>query len=753
MNFYDDSLQYLMNDMLVYAYDFAIIKETIKKVMENIASAPFELVIDLIAKPPTIDSSLIQRFSEEGKIKSYQKKEVCVKIKDAIKGSLNTYLDSSLSRFSKVNNCSNVKIKSDTKEFRISIKARTLNKFSPELLYAVVSHFNVDTLGYCDQVKVIFSVAQTKDSSFEVILTQNLPKVAVSDLSKIVTLDDKEKVVDFFKCLEVKEILFAHFFPQGLENDRVRTEITYDALRENTVAQKRRKVLLPSGEYENLHDAITPYTTHAEFLQIVEINDILGVYPSVRTAKNRDLVTAIIDIDVSSFLRTSFSPSIVWELVIGLTEEIIKNLTEFLRLPRPLVAFSGSRGVHITYRLAPDCVNADLNYVDFSELYLLPSQKSLVKNSKSLVHNKFTFIKCVMQAILLYTIQNIEREVIPKAIRDGLGLVRIFDLFTLSVFSRNKIGVLLDTSSNNSSVYRVFSIHPGTGLVSIPLLNPKTKTIRDDLKNFSNLKEECKPETIVRNLRAGRVENYKQFPPVITKQQLKYLLRPDKLLPTLSVIVRFSDRWATERSPWSMKFWLEMYQLNNFYDYISAKMLSVERSNKEIGNSYQELINLVEFSEISTKHFVKEVLDDYFFRNLSFKALKARLDAFHDLNFYASFKFAEITILTEERIDALYNNIRSRTYFFRKFTSFFNVTIVLLNHYSRANSEIEPAVKKSLTTLQIRSKVLSKELEAIVIDEKSDKQLFVKKQFVKICCVFNVLSKFIKELVEHSKLQ
>lgn len=647
--------------MLENAYDFVIIREAIKKIMKYLTSVPYELVIVLIAKPPTIESPLVQRFSEEGKIKSFQKKEVCVKIRDVIKGALNHYLESSLNRFSKVKNCSTVKIKSDANEFRISISVRNLHKFSPELLYAVINHFNVDVLGYCDQVEVILSVAQTKDSSLEVSLKQKLPKALVTELSKIVTLDDKEKVLNFFRCPEVKEILFGHFFPQGLENDQVRTEITYDTLRENTVAQKRRNILLPSGEYENLHDAITPYTTHEEFLQFIDINDILGFYPSVRTTKNRDLVTAMIDIDVSSFLRTSFPPSIVWELVIALTEEIVKNLTTFLHLPKPLVAFSGSRGVHITYRLAPDCVNADLSYIDFSELYLLPSQKSLAKNSKSLIHNKFTFIRCLMQSILLYTAQNIDHETIPKIIRERLGIVRIMDLFTLSVFSRNKIGVLLDTSSNNSSVYRVFSIHPGTGLVSIPLLDPKTKKIRANLKNFSNLRKECKPETIVNNLRAGKKVLYHQFPPEITKQQIKYLLRPDKLLPYLSVIVRFSDRWATERSPWSMKFWLEMYQLNNFYSYLAAKMLSIERSDKKIGSSYQELIGLVEGSEISTKYFVREVLDDYFFRNLSFKALKARLDAFQDLNFFTSFKFTEITVLTEERIDTLYDDIRSRS--------------------------------------------------------------------------------------------
>jgi hypothetical protein len=79
--------------------------------------------------------------------------------------------------------------------------------------------------------------------------------------------------------------------------------------------------------------------------------------------------------------------------------------------------------------------------------------------------------------------------------------------------------------------------------------------------------------------------------------------------------------------------------------------------------------------------------------------------------------------------------------------------MVLLTHYSRDNSKIESNVKKSLTTLWERSKILSGELRCVELGEKSDRLLLVKKQFVQICCIFNLLSKFIKEWIELSKLQ
>jgi len=180
-------------------------------------------------------------------------------------------------------------------------------------------------------------------------------------------------------------------------------------------------------------------------------------------------------------------------------------------------------------------------------------------------------------------------------------------------------------------------------------------------------------------------------------------------------------------------------------------MLSIEHSDKKIGNSYLELVGLVNSSNLSTKFFVREAVDDYFFRNLSYKALKARLDAFNDLNFYTSFKFAKISVLTEDRIDELYTEFRLRTNFFRKFKSFFNITTVLLNYYSKDNSKVEFAVKKSLIALWNRSKTLSEELRFLVPDNKSDGSLPVKKQFVQICCVYNLLTQFIKEMVGHGK--
>ena len=200
-----------------------------------------------------------------------------------------------------------------------------------------------------------------------------------------------------------------------------------------------------------------------------------------------------------------------------------------------------------------------------------------------------------------------------------------------------------------------------------------------------------------------------------------------------------------------MKFWLEMYQLNNFYDYLIAKMLSIERSDRKIGVSYQEIVELIDRSKIKTKKYAREVIDDYFFRNLSFKALKARLDAFHDVDFYASFKFTELAPLAPERIEHLFSNFRERNLFFRKFSSFFNATLVLLGQYSRDESIINPKARQSLENLSNRARFLNEKVGLLKLANKKDKKLVVKKNFVQISCLFNLLSQFLQEAIGRAK--
>lgn len=738
MTLYDTNLNYALQDLLIYSYDFKQIREKIYSLFRG-TTPIYELHVLISIIPPTITSSLIQD------VKSFQKKEILVKIYSMIRGAINSHLEKSLNRFPKLKQSSKIEIKNYINRFTISIKIHDLKNFTPKLAFAIVSHSNVTVLGYCDEVRVKISILKSKVHKPEVIFNTKLKRVRVTDLRSFLTLDNKETALEFLKQPEVKKILFHNFYPYGAKKSHIQTEITFDVLKEQTIAQKRRRILQSNGNYKNLHDIITPNISDFEFIKIISDNQILGFYSSVRAAKTKEIVTAIIDLDISRFLRTSYSFLIIWKVIIAFTEDLIQNLISF-QLPTPLVVFSGDRGIHLVYRLEENCFNSDYNYINLSELYILPSQKYLVKNKNSLLHSTFSFVRTLMQAILLYTIKNFEIQKIPKLIRNQLGIVSTKELFTLSIHSHNDIGILLDTTPNNSGVHRCFSIHPKSGLVSIPLNDPVSKTIATRFKEYNNVKKESNPKFIVDSIKRGKKAQYFQFPPLITREQIKYLLQPDTLLPYLSIIVRFGDRWVTERSRLSFEYWLDMYKLNNTYDYIKSTLLSINLNDKNIGEIYQKLVTILERSSIRTKANVMEILDDYFFQKSSYSSIKARLDAFQQLEFYYLLKSSELSLVTAEKFEHIHKTSPDRKNFHRKFLNFFNITLVLLVGLAKNNLQIKSNIDLALKKLYIRLELLLREVNLMKSNNRNDKNYRDQLKIIQIACIYNIIIKFFRNL-------
>ncbi len=742
MSYYDTNLKYLMDDLLIYCYNFKPIKDKIIDAMKNKKLKISMITAKLIATSPKPESEFIQSCYNERKIKSYQLKEVCTQIHQTLKGALNSNLEQSLNIYTTFKD--NIKIKIETKRnaFEILIQIKNIKNLTPSIIFAIINHFNVDILGYCDSVQILLTLHDLVNKTTKIILNDQLEKVPLVEQLDFFTLDTKDKVLEFYKCPEVKEILFKFFFPNGLDSD-IRTEITFDMLRKATFPQKRRKIYIPTtGDFINFHDAITPYTTHQEFLDLIEKNNILDFYPSVRLVKNGNITTALIDIDVSGFLKTAFSQNLIWEFTITLTKELIKTLTKKLCLPYPLVTFSGSKGVHILYKIDPDSISSEYGYVNFWELYLLPGQKALTKNESSILRSNYTFMRTIIEAIILYTLDNLAIETIPQIIREELGIMRAMDLFKLSPFDdANKVGILVDSSPNNGSVSRIFSIHPTSGLVSIPITNPKTKLIDEKFTDYDVLKGESSVSTIVRNFKEGKKVLYDQYPPMLNREHIESLLEPTKLLPVISTIVRFSDRWVMHRSSWSYRFWFEFYQLNNFYDYLSKIHLNGENR----GQTYQKIRKIIDDSTLKMKELVQKTVDSFFFQRRSFNSLKHKLDAYRDLEFFYRFKFEEIREIHPDRITLYFEEEQERRNFLRKFKTFFNITLVLINDIVENAENIAPKQKQALFRMYVRLFLLDRIFKSFESERNEDYKLHTENKFIQIICVFNIFVKFVRE--------
>lgn len=739
-----------MDDLLLYCFDFSPLQHEIDSIMQESHPNISMLTIKLIAIPPTPKSDFIQEMYVKGKIKSYQLKEICTQIYTTLKGALNSNLEESLNLFTTFKDNVKIRVITKTKVFKIRIRIKNLSLFDSKLIYAIITHFNMDVMGYCESLEALLFTHSQNQQEPHNVLEILLEKFPLADYFDFFTLQKRDEVIEFYRCPEVKEILFKYFFPGGPDSD-LRTEITIDMLREETFPQKRRKIYIPTtGDYINFHDAINPYTTHAEFLKLVEENNILDFYPSVRLVGSGDVTTMLIDIDISGFLKASFSRKIIWEFTLTLVDELIFILTEKLHLPRPLVLFSGSKGVHLLYKVSPHTITTEYEFVNYWELYLLPGQKTLMKNESSILRSKYTFSRTIVEAIILYTIENLSIEKIPKTIREKLGIIRTMDFFKLSPFDQNKVGVLLDSSSNNGSVHRIFSIHPTSGLVSIPITDPKTNQIAEKFLDYEVLKEEASVSRVIENIQQGYAEQYYQYPPILTRRHIENLLEPTKLLPVISTIIRFSDRWVVQRSTWSYKFWYEMYQLNNFYAYCIRLLLNAEHLDGNIGNIYFQLRRIISQSVIKTKKLVKKAIDNYFFAKTSYQTIKHRLDAYRDLEFFYCFKFEDLKEVRPHNLHLFLDHKQEQKEFLRKFRTLFNIATVLFNGLFedmigyQLKDILQSKKLKPFLHMYIRLKILRTIFQNATVIDPANVVFQTQLNLIRYAVLFNILVKFVR---------
>ncbi len=593
MTYYDEKLKYIMDDMLIESPKFNYIKSILSEIMiERQKLQEFNLKIKLTFTGLNSETPIVRKFYRENILKSHEVKTVCTKINNKI-GSLlekkSSSLQESLSKFKRFHKYLAIIYKKypyrNPPEFKIYIKLFELKKFNSKIVFAIVSEFNLKPMGYCEKINFTIS-KMLKDGSNPVIIHDvDILKERISEIDGILTMKDKDEVFEFYSHPDVKKILFQYIFPEG-KSSNLKTEITFSQLRYNTQPQKRRQIELRNGQYQNLHDILSPYTTLQEFREIVKRNHICTFYTSVRELSprkvGRRMITALIDLDMSNFLRNLLDKNTVWKFTTSVVKEITKNLIYF-GFPKPLILFSGKRGIHLLYWLSQDALDDSYNYIDLSEMHSLPGQKSLVKNVKSLIHSRFSFMKNFFEAILLYTILNIEPTVIPEKLSKILAPIKQSDLFKLSVHSSNDVALLLDTSSNNSSVHKVFSFHRSSGLISIPLSDPFTGDIAEEYELYENVLNAANPEVVLENLNQGNKISYFQKPPQISRLTIQNSLLPQKgLLQVFYYLMRFGSKWIMERSKGSDYFWGRFYQLRSSYNHLYSNLLCGDKIQKSI---------------------------------------------------------------------------------------------------------------------------------------------------------------------------
>ena len=131
----------------------------------------------------------------------------------------------------------------------------------------------------------------------------------------------------------------------------------------------------------------------------------------------------------------------------------------------------------------------------------------------------------------------------------------------------------------------------------------------------------------------------------------------------MAIIVRFSDRWVTERSYYSYKFWISLFSITTFYEYLSNWLLILkptDYSNKEV---WQEIEELIDSGRNFLKEPIKELVHTYFLNKLSFSSLKAKLDGFRNWEFFYRLKYNELKKVSRyELVEFLENKEKQKSF-------------------------------------------------------------------------------------------
>ncbi len=586
----DENIRYIKDRVKIYEYSTNSLRDKIEKAFENVLLEGFELEINLLYSGITIESPLMEQFIEE--IKSHEQPIVISSLNNQIANALHEHATKFYrtlkKRFYKLKSHLSLDYKKIHRDrlpvYKVKLTLSSPEKFSVKLIHTLISEFNLNETGYCEDFRCIIIKRNPETNERKILLHEAIERIQISNKASILTLSKAEEIFTFL-C---HPVIFQAIKNWVFADDYTRVEITYDQLKENTKVQKLRKIEMPDGSYKRLHDVLTLLTTLEEWTEHVRRNKICAIYTSVRGSRaqistNR-VVRCLIDLDMSSLMGKITNSSILWTFTVNFARALNDTLEHF-RLPRALCNFSGSRGIHLILTLEEGCLDNEYNYTDIPQVFQLPAQGLLIRNTSSVLHNKFSFIRTLLQAIILYTIHNLEHDVIPIQIRKALLPVSNQEVFKLSVHSDNTVALLCDTSSNNSGVHRIMSFHLSTGKVCRPLTDPTTGRIAKEFEEHLHVLEASDSEFILNDIEAGNSSMYLQTPPVISRRHIESLLDlKTKLLPIFSVITRFGARWVMDRNFYSFGFWMRFYSDKLSHAYISELMskLDIEDNQMEV---------------------------------------------------------------------------------------------------------------------------------------------------------------------------
>lgn len=482
---------------------------------------------------------------------------------------------------------------------------------------------------------------------------------------------------------------------------------------------------------------LTKYTPYEKYKEIIKENNIAGIYCSVRST-NDEILYLLIDIDIPSMFFTMFPRQVIWQIVLNFISALRKVVAHF-GLPPFKVSFSGVKGAHLLWAVSPNAILDYEHHVNLPELSEgdIPGLRVLKKEKISTLNDAFKFTKSLLQSLLLYTVYrgNIS---IPKEIIKKLKVFYPYQLFRLSPDSKNILSILLDCSSQSKGVFRLFSPHPISRAVSIPISDLNENKIMEKYESYQNLIEEAKIDKVLERFDNNDIKLFLQYPNYITRDHIRDLLRPDNLYPAFEILLRFGVMYSIERSPASFGFWQRFYELKSFYNYIERFAFAFDdelNKGKESREIELEYINAMGTRlEIKQIDNVLSLLRLYLIQaKISFPILKQLFSTLYYTEFFFDLKSNIFLRKNQENLISLFSNEMQFSNFLNQTTHLFNIAadtiihIILAENTQYSDNQlrtIQQFSDNSLSLLELARSYLSDLRQNLDSIDKEEKLLY-----------------------------
>ncbi len=655
--YFSEKIDYLVESISEKGFDFENVINEINKFNQKISYDKYkEIEVQLRVESP--DLSLIKNVFSQGKVKSHEISSLIKKLTNIVKiaiskkfNSIHHTINNFIYYYKKIQISHSEEFQNENSfEKRIDV---TNIKFVNEGFFfsrnvSFLKNFFIKELNYAQKIKIIINGKKEKNSGFESLMTLSLKKKLIKDFKNILTKENKKKVLELISLDNYKEAIFTYIFPDG----NIVSEVTLDILQQETTPKKRRQVNIENNK-KYFHDIIKKNIPHSTYSNLIKENLISGFHVSVRSRFPPNIpLYFIIKIKIPKFIRNMFSDDCVWKLTIEVVNSIIKTLKKF-SLPVPNIIFNGNMGCHLILGLKKNIIEDFEGKVNFPQLYynVLPGVKKLKKMKYSCINDKFIFLKTIVQALCLNTIYNGKLS-IPKEINDKLKIVQFKSLFKLSLEDIDERKILLDANSNAKGVFRVFSCHPKTQLVSIPIFNPKDEQFMNYALNYDDLVKKASIDNTLNDFKNFNFNLYIKKPNKLTRKHFENLLSPHGIISDLCILLRFGTIQSVQRNPYSYQFWKRFYELRNFYDFILNKSYSAKENLK---NSIELITTINELSQtlkIKNHKRIIELLKQFLISDLiEFPVFRDRLMSIYYLEFF--FKLMKKKFLKKNHEDLI----------------------------------------------------------------------------------------------------